>query len=777
MDPDSCITIFGNAPWTLKTTPNVVTNSEQHPKLTNEIANDIAQVTNENRNDVAQVANEISNDIAQVTNENHNDVTQVANEISNDIAQCCPPVPNKKEGKQGKVQELEDWDAPDPRIESDLSGSDYEEGTCKKEKTRDWRKSRGQSVTDTKEDDTKIDKEDAEEDPDLECEEEEACEGEERRSKGKKPLVTDTEEEEERDWERDEQVEAQSKAACLLLSTMKTEGKVQRSSTHWKDLTASYTPSQLDAASVLSSYGLTLMPDALLPDLEEVSSTKPSLLEMALYLMFGQILWQVAHRLGHLYGRSSEFAMEKAGLWCKEKRAPNQYNMFKTYASRTKPEEGDHKGLQLWNKATNEEYKKLMEGATTKEEKDERIQDAVSFIKNQVHKEGTNVRDMNLHFASHMKEICDLVHRFVYSGKSATARKKSGFFMSSEDLQALCDREKWAMGTLTDIFVSKVHAMHADHQIKQSMEELNVAPSTTASSSTACAPTRLASALKEEASSDKDVLPYTKEYACLAEKDQCKSAPWTMWPNLAYQFKLVITGWDSAMVDIAFCPEFAPTKITSSQWKHLSTLIVKNLLEVKPWSDEQRLIPESEACFGEIPVIINSDGLPMVFVKDSTKCVRSNCSISGLTKKRDRKGDTSSPVNSFSLSPALSTKKRSHDTAMASPEEELKHKSTREYRPLPKQPEVEPPAKRQRHVSFTSLPDNISSAHVASSSRSVSQPFASTSGHAHVSGKRAGPGKNSQGCVPSFCLCPPTHLAPPFLLHPFPIVLYFEDIS
>jgi hypothetical protein len=68
-------------------------------------------------------------------------------------------------------------------------------------------------------------------------------------------------------------------------------------------------------------------------------------------------------------------------------------------------------GLQLWNKATNEEYKKLMEGATTNEEKDERIQDAVSFIKNQVNEEGTNVRDASLRFASYMKEIRDVVCR------------------------------------------------------------------------------------------------------------------------------------------------------------------------------------------------------------------------------------------------------------------------------------------------------------------------------------------------------------------------------
>lgn len=71
----------------------------------------------------------------------------------------------------------------------------------------------------------------------------------------------------------------------------------------------------------------------------------------------------------------------------------------------------------------------------------------------------------------------------------------------------------------------------------------------------------------------------------MPEKDQRKSAAWTTWPNLAYQFKLVITGWDSAVVDIAFCKAFASTKISSSQWKHLSTLIVKGLLDLRPWSD------------------------------------------------------------------------------------------------------------------------------------------------------------------------------------------------
>ena len=51
--------------------------------------------------------------------------------------------------------------------------------------------------------------------------------------------------------------------------------------------------------------------------------------------------------------------------------------------------------------------------------------------------------------------------------------------------------------------------MHADQKIKQQMEQQNPAPST-ASSSNARASTKLASALKEEAS-EKDLLPYMRE--------------------------------------------------------------------------------------------------------------------------------------------------------------------------------------------------------------------------------------------------------------------------
>lgn len=378
---------------------------------------------------------------------------------------------------KGEVRDYEEWDVPDPMIESDLSGSDYEEARRELENKRAWHKSRGKPVSDTEEED----------------------------------------EEEDREMQSELQEEARSQAAHRATQTIKRsssdeatqlKGTLPTSSDAcWEALRASFTPSQKDAASILRSYGLTLMPDSLLTDLEEISTKKPSLLETAMYPMLGSIVWQLAGRIGNLYGRTAQFAMEKAGLVQKEKRAPNRYNLYKSFASQTKPEDGNHgsvsfvitysfilrcifpEGLLVWNKTNDEQYKKLMEGATTKEEKDERIKNAVKFLQDQVNDEGTNVRDASLRFADHLKEITDLVSNLplpqagtnnneyqitnikrrdrsfdfagimVYSGKNQTARNKSGFFMSSSELQELCTREEWSISILQDIFVSKVRSV------------------------------------------------------------------------------------------------------------------------------------------------------------------------------------------------------------------------------------------------------------------------------------------------------------------------------
>jgi hypothetical protein len=44
---------------------------------------------------------------------------------------------------------------------------------------------------------------------------------------------------------------------------------------------------------------------------------------------------------------------------------------------------------------------------------------------------------------------------------------------------------------------------------------------------------------------------------------------------------------------------------------------------------------------------------------------------------------------------------------MAPPEEEVNCKLTREYHSLPKKAEIEPPAKCQCHITFTSLPNKM----------------------------------------------------------------------
>lgn len=616
----------------------------------------------------------------------------------------------------------DEWDAPDPMIESDLSGSDWEE--TRREK-RALAKSSGKPVSDTDEED----------------------------------------EEEEREMQHELQEEAHSSAAVPVVTIKRSDSDLEMglrggpptsSDACWEALRASFTPAQKDAACILRSYGLTLMPDALLTEADEISSKKLSLLESAMYPMLGNIVWQLAGRIGNLYGRTAQFAMERAGLFQKEKRAPNRYNLYKSFASQSKPEDGNKEGLLLWNKTNNEEYRKLMDGATTKEEKDERIKDAVKFLQEQVTDEGTNVRDASLRFADNLKAITDLITNIkrrdrsfdfagimVYSGQNATARNKSGFFMSSSELQDLCKREQWPIAMLTDVFVSKVRAMHADRIIRDQVIQHGMASSatpsvvtkrSTAGPSTASPPSaRLSTAGPSTAqvakasiitvAADEKILPNAKDRqrqfsdlflnllnSYLPQKELRKSVPWTTWPNLAYQFQLVITGWDSTMLDVGFCRSFVSTKIQNRQWMHFSLLVIKGILQIKSWNADQKQIAEADARFGEIPVILNQQGLPMVFVKDSNKWVRGNCLISTTVNKQQHNGTPSSPASISSPPPSPGpSKKRLRDDAMSLPDEREDARSVRDYRPIPKhkQAQEEPEAKRQRRVSFVGLSDNM----------------------------------------------------------------------
>ena len=114
---------------------------------------------------------------------------------------------------------------------------------------------------------------------------------------------------------------------------------------------------------------------------------------------------------------------------------------------------------------------------------------------------------------------------------------------------------------------------------------------------------------------------------------------------------------------------------------------------------EQKQIPETDARFGEIPVVLNLRGMPMVFVKDSSNWVHHNCKIDLTTGSVP---DTPSTSSSPGLS---SSKKRTYEDLSLLTEEN----PTREHRSVstPVQNEAEPPAKRQRHFTLSSLPSTM----------------------------------------------------------------------
>ncbi|EDQ98319.1 uncharacterized protein LACBIDRAFT_303958, partial [Laccaria bicolor S238N-H82] len=262
-------------------------------------------------------------------------------------------------------------------------------------------------------------------------------------------------------------------------------------------------------------------------------------------------------------------------------------------------------------------------------------------------------------------------------------------------------------------------AMHADRMIKQHMagsytDGASTEPSTTPSQ--LCRPSASSSArltpkggLQRIVSAppiSQDILPdsnnpqrqFTQIFISLLSEHnaECTTVSWTTWPNMAFKLKKVIVGWDSDVVDIAFCRAFAYGKISNKQWRHLSRLILEGVLTIKDWTAEQKQIPETDARFGEIPVVLNLRGLPMVFIKDSSNWVRQNCKIDSATPY------TPCAPSAASSPALLSSKKRTYEDLSLVTEENAR----REHRSVstPAQNEMEPSAKRQRHVTFSSLP-------------------------------------------------------------------------
>ena len=263
--------------------------------------------------------------------------------------------------------------------ESNLSGSDWEVTRQALMQDRARRKERGKEVSDTEEEDN-------------EMEEEEMEEGRQR--------------------------SPNSRSVSVARSSRTVSS-------------ASSTPPVTSAAEMLAELGMTLpVEDAIL---EAVSTKKVTIFEQSCYSLFGEYVCRMAAELGTQFGRRSDFVMERAELLLKEKRGPNRANKFRTYISRTRQDEMQGSTLQHFFHLTNvvliafwavtkEEkakfmdqcYVEYMEGTTTSDEREERMQDVYEYLQDDVVEGGSSIVAPEVRFERWRAMIERLVSDFFF---------------------------------------------------------------------------------------------------------------------------------------------------------------------------------------------------------------------------------------------------------------------------------------------------------------------------------------------------------------------------
>ena len=194
---------------------------------------------------------------------------------------------------------------------------------------------------------------------------------------------------------------------------------------------ASLTPPVTSAAEMLAELGMTLpVEDAIL---EAVSTKKVTIFEQSLHTLFGEYVCWMAAELGTQLGRQPDFAMERADLLLKEKQGPNRANKFRTYISRTHQDEMQGSTLQHFFHLTNvvliafwavtqEEkakfidqcYVEYMEGTTTRDEREERMQEVYEYLQDDVVEGGSLIVAPEVHFERWRTMIECLVSDFFF---------------------------------------------------------------------------------------------------------------------------------------------------------------------------------------------------------------------------------------------------------------------------------------------------------------------------------------------------------------------------
>ncbi|EDR04399.1 uncharacterized protein LACBIDRAFT_304645 [Laccaria bicolor S238N-H82] len=363
----------------------------------------------------------------------------------------------------------------------------------------------------------------------------------------------------------------------------------------------------------------------------------------------------MAAELGTQFGRRSEFVLERAELLLKEKRGPNRANKFRSYISQTRKD--DMQGMTKEEKAKfmDQCYTEYMQGTTTSEEKEERMQEIYEHLHDEIVDGGSSIVAPEVrfeHWRTMIERLLNIIRRtdpefdiagfIVYSGDKPAAHQKDGLFVNSAFLKEIFERENYPIRKWTDIFATTIRAARYKQELRQGLqiddshEGSKDAPvaanasrktSGTSSSSERYAPS------KDSQKEFKQIFMAKWLETVPRPKSKRTTMPLTTFANYAEADKVALTGWPSNKVDTPLGPNFISNKLSQKQWALLANLLDSGKMKIIPWDQKFLQISEDNAQYGEIPLVFSSNGKALVFVKDSQQWINQFCKIQGDGRK------------------------------------------------------------------------------------------------------------------------------------------------
>ncbi|EDQ99681.1 uncharacterized protein LACBIDRAFT_316216 [Laccaria bicolor S238N-H82] len=455
--------------------------------------------------------------------------------------------------------------------------------------------------------------------------------------------VTDTEDEDdemEEEMEEGTRSRPHSRSASVARSARSTSS-------------APSTPPATSAAEILAELGMSLpVEDAVL---EAMSSKKVTIFEQSCYTLFGEYVCRMAAELGMQYGRRSDFVLERANLLLKEKRGPNRANKFRTYISRTRQDEMQGMTKEEKVKFMDKCYAEYMQGTTTGEEREERMQEVYEYLQDDVVGGGSSIVAPEVRFErwrAMIERLLNIIRRtdpefdvagiMVYSGDNPSAHQKDGLFVNSSFLKDLFEREEYPIRKWTDIFATTVRAARYQQDLRQVLDidgnhegskDVPVSVNTSRKTSGMSSSSERYAPSKDSQKDFKQIFMAKWHETVPRPKSKRTTMLLTTFANYAETEKVALTGWPSHKVDTPLGPNFVSGKLSHKQWALLANLLDSGKMKISPWDQKFLQISEDNAQYGEIPLVSSSNGKAMVFVKDSQQWINQFCKIQADGKR------------------------------------------------------------------------------------------------------------------------------------------------